>query len=79
MLDGLETLTVMEKKEKKLKAAEVKMLRFTLGGMRMDRVRNEYITGRELRCGAETLDVLGERHLKWSCQAGRKEEDLLMW
>lgn len=60
MLGVLQTVPLMKRQEKELEAVESTILRFTLRGMRMDRIRNEYITGRELRHGAERLGVLGE-------------------
>ena len=43
MLYGTETLAVMQGMEKKLEAAEMKMLRFEHGITRLDKVRNEVI------------------------------------
>ena len=40
---GLETVPLRKRQEAELEVAEVKMLRFTLGGTRMDRIRNENI------------------------------------
>ena len=42
---GLETMVLRKRQEAELEVAEVKMLRFSLGVTRMDRIRNEYIRG----------------------------------
>ena len=39
-LFGLETVTLIKRQELELKVAELKMLRFSLGATRMDRMRN---------------------------------------
>lgn len=56
----LETGPLIKRQEQQLEALESKILRFTLGWMRIDRVRNEYITRRESRVRTQTLGVLGE-------------------
>ena len=43
MLYGLETMALRKRQEAELEVAEVKMFRFSLGVMRMDRIRNENI------------------------------------
>nr|XP_033493144.1 uncharacterized protein LOC117263658 [Epinephelus lanceolatus] len=48
MLFGLETVALRKRQEADLKVAEMKMLRFSLGVTRMDRIRNEYIRGTEV-------------------------------
>ena len=48
MLYGLETVVLRKRQE----AVEIKMLRFSLGVMRMDKIRNEYIQDQRM------LDVL---------------------
>ncbi|KAK2919151.1 hypothetical protein Q8A73_003522 [Channa argus] len=45
MLFGLETVALKKRQEAELEVAELKMLRFSLGVTRMDRIRNEYIRG----------------------------------
>lgn len=44
MLYGMETLT-MSGKQEELDVAELKMLRFVLGVIRLDKITNEYIRG----------------------------------
>ena len=43
MLYGLETVALMKRQEAEMEVAELKMLRFSLGVTRMDKIRNEYI------------------------------------
>ena len=45
MLYGLETVTLTKRQEAEMEVAELKMLRFSLGVTRMDKIRNEYIRG----------------------------------
>ncbi|KAI5105228.1 hypothetical protein C0J45_4900, partial [Silurus meridionalis] len=45
MLYGLETVALSKRQEVELEVAELKMLRFSLGVTRMDRIRNEFIKG----------------------------------
>ena len=45
MVYGLEMVIVTRKQVKEMKVAEIKMLRFTMGVTRKDKIRNEYISG----------------------------------
>ena len=45
MLYGLETVALTKIQEAEMEVAELKMLRFSLGVTRMDKIRNEYIRG----------------------------------
>ena len=45
MLYGLEAVPLTKRQEKELEVAELKMLRFSLGVSRLDRIRNDYIRG----------------------------------
>ena len=45
MLYGLETVSLTKRQEVEMEVAELKMLRFSLGVTRMDKIRNEYIRG----------------------------------
>ena len=45
MLYGLETVALTKRQEAEMEVAELKMLRFSLGVTRMDKIRNEYIKG----------------------------------
>ena len=45
MVYGLETVAVKKKQVEEIEVAEMKMLRFAIGVMRKDKIRNEYIRG----------------------------------
>ena len=45
MLYGLETVALTKRQEAEMEVAELKMLRFSLGVTRMNKIRNEYIRG----------------------------------
>ncbi|KAK3560905.1 hypothetical protein QTP86_022883 [Hemibagrus guttatus] len=45
MLYGLETVSLKKRQESELEVAELKMLSFSLGVTRLDRIRNKYIRG----------------------------------
>ncbi|KAL7834762.1 hypothetical protein SRHO_G00290090 [Serrasalmus rhombeus] len=45
MMYGLETVALSKRQEAELEVAEMKMLRFSLGVTRMDKIRNEQIRG----------------------------------
>ncbi|KAK2893531.1 hypothetical protein Q8A73_016015 [Channa argus] len=63
MLFGLETVALKKRQEAELEVAELKMLRFSLGVTRMDRIRNEYIRGTaHVRCFG---DKVREARLRW--------------
>ncbi|KAK3542928.1 hypothetical protein QTP70_007300 [Hemibagrus guttatus] len=55
MLYGLETVSLRKRQESELEVAELKMLRFSLGVTRLDRIRNEYLRG------TAQLDVWGTK------------------
>ncbi len=79
MMFGLETVALSKRQEAELEVAEFKMLRFSLGVTRMDRIRNESIRGTvqverlgdKVRGG--TVDILDRGCWRWSCQVGGKE------
>ncbi|KAK2891510.1 hypothetical protein Q8A73_017175 [Channa argus] len=63
MLFGLETVALKKRQEAELEVAELKMLRFSLGVTRMDRIRNEDIRGTaHIRCFG---DKVREARLRW--------------
>ncbi|KAK3557864.1 hypothetical protein QTP86_003257 [Hemibagrus guttatus] len=64
MLYGLETVSLRKRQESELEVAELKMLRFSLGVTRLDRIRNEYIRGTAHvgRLG----DKVREARLRWN-------------
>ena len=56
VLSGLETVVLRKRQEAELEVAEIKMLRFSLGVTRMDRIRNENIRGTaHVRCSGEKV------------------------
>ena len=59
MLYGLETVALTKRQEAEMEVAELKMLRFSLGVTRMDKIRNEYIRGTAQvgRFGEKTRDA----------------------
>ncbi|KAK3573621.1 hypothetical protein QTP86_029989, partial [Hemibagrus guttatus] len=74
MLYGLETVSLRKRQESELEVAELKMLRFSLGVTRLDRIRNEYIRGTAHvgRLG----DKVREARLRWFGHVQRRES---MW
>ncbi|KAK3566941.1 hypothetical protein QTP86_006766 [Hemibagrus guttatus] len=73
MLYGLETVSLRKRQESELEVAELKMLRFSLGVTRLDRIRNEYIRGTAHvgRLG----DKVREARLKWFGHVQRRESE----
>ncbi|KAK3558157.1 hypothetical protein QTP86_011880 [Hemibagrus guttatus] len=74
MLYGLETVSLRKRQESELEVAELKMLRFSLGVTRLDRIRNEYIRGTAHvgRLG----DKVREARLRWFGHVQRSEKKL---
>ncbi|KAK3542339.1 hypothetical protein QTP86_025761 [Hemibagrus guttatus] len=72
MLYGLETVSLRKRQESELEVAELKMLRFSLGVTRLDRIRNEYIKGTAHvgRLG----DKVREARLRWFGHVQRREK-----
>ncbi|KAK3507758.1 hypothetical protein QTP70_035282 [Hemibagrus guttatus] len=75
MLYGLETVSLRKRQESELEVAELKMLRFSLGVTRLDRIRNEYIRGTAHvgRLG----DKVGEARLRWFGHVQRRESEYI--
>ncbi|MCJ8729260.1 hypothetical protein PDJAM_G00104010 [Pangasius djambal] len=71
MLYGLETVSLKKRQESELEVAELKMLRFSFGVTRLDRIRNEYIRGTAHvgRLG----DKVREARLRWFGHVQRRE------
>ncbi|KAK3565119.1 hypothetical protein QTP86_033175, partial [Hemibagrus guttatus] len=71
MLYGLETVSLRKRQESELEVAELKMLRFSLGVTRLDRIRNKYIRGTAHvgRLG----DKVREARLRWFGHVQRRE------
>ncbi|KAK3545348.1 hypothetical protein QTP70_004069 [Hemibagrus guttatus] len=71
MLYGLETVSLRKRQESELEVAELKMLRFSLGVTRLDRIRNEYIRGTaHVGCLG---DKVREDRLRWFGHVQRRE------
>ncbi|KAK3553753.1 hypothetical protein QTP70_009192 [Hemibagrus guttatus] len=71
MLYGLETVSLRKRQESELEVAELKMLRFSLGVTRLDRIRNEYIRG-TVHVG-RLGDKVREARLRWFGHVQRRE------
>ncbi|KAK3543045.1 hypothetical protein QTP70_009313 [Hemibagrus guttatus] len=74
MLYGLETVSLRKRQESELEVAELKMLRFSLGVTRLDRIRNEYIRGTAHvgRLG----DKVREARLRWFGHVQRRDRSV---
>ncbi|KAK3524810.1 hypothetical protein QTP86_007606 [Hemibagrus guttatus] len=75
MLYGLETVSMRKRQESELEVAELKMLRFSLGVTRLDRIRNEYIRG-TAHVG-HLGDKVMEARLRWFGHVQRRESDYI--
>ena len=73
MLYGMEAVAVTKAQEKKMEVAEMRMLRFSVGKTRMDRVRNEVIRT-TLKVG-ELSGKLRETRLRWYGYVLRRDEE----
>ncbi|KAK3549087.1 hypothetical protein QTP70_031342 [Hemibagrus guttatus] len=75
MLYGLETVSLRTRQGSELEVAELKMLRFSLGVTRLDRIRNEYIRGTAHvgRLG----DKVREARLRWFGHVQRRESEYI--
>ncbi|KAK3565550.1 hypothetical protein QTP86_011915 [Hemibagrus guttatus] len=75
MLYGLETVSLRKRQDSELEVAELKMLRFSLGVTRLDRIRNEFIRGTAHvgRLG----DKVREARLRWFGHVQRREMQVL--
>ena len=63
LLYGAECWAVSKKQERQLKVAEMRMLRWSLGVTRKDRMENEYVRGAFGVCGVE--ENLRVSRLRW--------------
>ena len=72
MLYGLETVALAKRQEAEMEVAELKMLRFSLGVTRMEKIRNEYIRGTAQvgRFGEKAR----EARLRWYGHVLRKDD-----
>ena len=72
LLYGMETVEVTNTQEKRMEVAEMKMLRFSTGKTRKDRIRNEEVRS---RTGVVELgQKLRETRLRWLGHIIRREE-----
>ena len=75
MLYGLETVPLTEKQEAELAVAELKMLRFSLGATRMDKIKNEFIRGTvHVR---QIGDKVREARLRWNGHVERRNAEYI--
>ena len=73
MVYRLETVVVTKKQVKEMKVAEMKMLRFAMGVMRKDKIRNEYIRG---IVKVEQLGMkMREDRLRWYGHVMRRDKE----
>ena len=72
MLYGLETVALTKRQEAEMEVAELKMLRFSLGVTRMDKIRKEYIRGTAQvgKFGEKTR----EARLRWYGHLRKKDD-----
>ena len=73
MLYGMETVAVTERQMGKMELTELKMVRWTLGVTRKDKIRNEYVRGTAKI--AKLADKLWTARLRWYGHVKRREED----
>ena len=75
MMYGLETVALTKRQEAELEVAELRMLRFSLGVTRMDKIRNKYIRG------AAHVRRFGEKvreaRLRWFGHVQRRDEEYI--
>ena len=75
MLCELETVPLTKRQEAEMEVAELKMLRFSLGMTRMDKIRNEYIRG------IAQVGPFGEKTreatLRWYRHVPRKNDECI--
>ena len=75
MLYGLETVPLTKKQEAELAVAELKMLRFSLGVTRMDKIKNEFIRGTaHVR---QIGDKVREARLRWYGHVQRRNAEYI--
>jgi len=70
---GMETVAITRAQEEKMQVAEMKMLRWSLGLTRLDKIRNEDIRGR-VKVG-KLKEKIRETRMKWLGHILRREED----
>ena len=73
MLYGMETVAVTERQVGKMEVAELKMVKWELGVIIKDQIRNEYVRGTAKI--AKLGDKLRNARLRWYGHVKRTEED----
>ena len=76
MTYGLETMSLTKRQEKDLEVAEMKMLRWSMGWTRKDRVRNTKI--RSLTNVEEMSVKIKQSRLGWFGHVKRRERTMLV-
>ena len=72
MLYVLDTVARTKRQEVEMEVAELKMLRFSLGVTKMDKIRNDYTVQRESTGGTVWREnTRGETKVVWTCTAER--------
>ena len=75
MMYGLETVSVIKKQEAELVVAELKMLKFSLGVSRMDKIKNEFTRGTaHVR---QIGDKVSEARLRWYGHVQRQNAEYI--
>ncbi|KAK2849596.1 hypothetical protein Q5P01_009430 [Channa striata] len=75
LLYGLETVAVRKRQEAEMETAEMKMLRFSLGVTRLDRIRNEFIRGTaHVAC---VSNKVREARLRWFGHVQRRDSEYI--
>ena len=73
MVYGFETVLVTKKQVEEMEVAEMKMLRFVMGVMRKDKIRNEYI---RVTVKVEQLGMkMREGRLRWYGHVIRRDQE----
>ena len=73
MVYGLETVAVTKKQVEEMEVAEMKMLRFAMGVMRKDKIRNEHIRS---TVKVEQLGMkMREGRLRWCERVMRRDQE----
>ena len=73
MVYGLEMVAATRKQVEEIEVAEMKMLRFAMGVMRKDKIRNEHIRGTVM---VEQLRMkMREGRLRWYGHVMRRDQD----
>ena len=73
MVYGLKTVAVTKKQVEEMEVAEMKMLKFAMGVMRKDKIRNEYIRG---TVKVKRLEMkMKEGRLRWYGHVMRRDQE----